>query len=51
MLDVDGDDSETSDDLLDKCKELFNNLDLDILEACIGRAHKIGKKHQVGLDQ
>ena len=40
---VDGDDSETS-DVFNKCKELFNNLELDIPEACIDRAHKIGKK-------
>ena len=44
MLDVDGDDSETSDDVSDKYKELFNNLELDIPEACIDRAHRIGKK-------
>ena len=43
-LDVNGDDSETSDDAFDKCKELFNNLELDIPEACIDRAHRIGKK-------
>ena len=44
ILDVDGDDSETSDDVFNKCKELFNNLELDILEACIDRVHRIGKK-------
>ena len=47
FLDVNGDDSETSDDVFDKCNELFNNLELDILEACIDRAHKIGKKGPV----
>ena len=30
ILDVDGDDSETSDDVFDKLKELFNKLELDI---------------------
>ena len=44
ILDVDGDDSETSDDVFDKCTELFNKLELDIPEACIDRAHRIGKK-------
>ena len=44
ILDVDGDDSETSDDVFDKCTELFNKLKLDIPEACIDRAHRIGKK-------
>ena len=44
ILDVDGDDSETSDDVFDKYKELFNNFELDIPEACIDRAHRIGKK-------
>ena len=44
ILDVDGDDSKTSDDVFDKCKELFNNLELDIPEACINRAHRILKK-------
>ena len=44
ILDVDGDDSETSDDVFDKCIELFNKLELDIPEACIDRAHRIGKK-------
>ena len=44
ILDVEGDDSETSDDVFDKCKELFNNLELGIPEACIDRAHRIGKK-------
>ena len=28
VLDADGDDSETSDDVFDKCKELFNKLDI-----------------------
>ena len=40
ILDVDGDDSETSDDVFDKYKELFNNLELDILETCIDSAHR-----------
>ena len=44
ILDVDGDDSETSDDVFDKYKELFNNLELDIPEVRIDRAHRIGKK-------
>ena len=44
ISDADGDDSETSDDAFDKCKELFNKLELGIPEACIGRAHKIGKE-------
>ena len=44
ILDVDGDDSETSDDAFDKCTELFNKLELDVPEACIDRAHRIGKK-------
>ena len=44
ILDVDGDDSETSDDVFDKCTELFNKLQLDIPGACIDRADKIGKK-------
>ena len=44
ILDVDGDDSETSDDVFDKCTKLFNKLELDIPEACIYRAHRIGKK-------
>ena len=44
ILDADGDDSETSGDLLHKCKELFNKLQLYIPEACIDRAHRIGKE-------
>ena len=44
ILDVDGDDSETSDDVFNKCTELFNKLELDIPGACIDRAHRIGKK-------
>ena len=44
ILDVDGDDSETLDDVFDKCTELFNKLELDIPEACIDRAHRIWKK-------
>ena len=44
ILDVDGDDSETSDDVFDKCTELFNKLELNIPEACIDRVHRIGKK-------
>ena len=44
ILDVDGDDSETSNDVLDKCTELFNKLELFISGACIDRARRIGKK-------
>ena len=44
ILDVDGDDSETSDDVFNKCTELFNILELDIPGACIDRAHRIVKK-------
>ena len=44
ILYVDGDDSETSDDVFDKCTELFNKLQLDNPEACIDRAFRIGKK-------
>ena len=44
ILDVDGDGSEISDDVLDKCTELYNKLELDISEACIDSAHRIGKK-------
>ena len=44
ILDVHGDDSETSDDVFDKCTELFNKLELDIPVACIDRAHRIGKE-------
>ena len=44
ISDVDEDDSETSDDVFDKFTELFNKLKLDIREACMGRAHRIGKK-------
>ena len=44
LLDVDGDDTETSDDVFDKCTELFSKLELDIPEACIDRANRIGKK-------
>ena len=44
ILDVAGDDSETSDDMFDKCIELFNKLELDIPETCIDRAHSIRKK-------
>ena len=44
ILHVDGDDSETSNDVFDKCKELFNNLALDIPEACIDSVHRVGKK-------
>ena len=43
IIDVDGDDSETSDDVFNKCTELFNKLELDIPGACIDRAHSIGK--------
>ena len=44
ILDVDGDDSETSDDVFNRCTELFNKLELDIPGACIYRVHGIGKK-------
>ena len=44
ILDVDGDDSESSDDVFDKCTKLFNKLELDIPAACIDSAHRIGKK-------
>ena len=44
ILDVDGDGSEISDDVLDKCTALYNKLELDISGACIDRAHRIGKK-------
>ena len=44
ILDVDGDDSETSDYLFDKCAKLFSKLEFVILGACIDRAHRIGKK-------
>ena len=44
ILDADGDDSETSGDVLEKCKELFNKLELHISKACADRAHRIGKK-------
>ena len=30
--------------MFEKCTELFNKLELDIPEDCIGRAHRIGKK-------
>ena len=40
ILDVDGDDSETSDDVFDKSTELFNKLKLDIPGVCIDRAKK-----------
>ena len=43
ILDIDGDDFVTSYGVLDKCKELFNNLELDILEAYIDWVHRIGK--------
>ena len=33
ILDVDGDDYETSYDVSDRCRELFNNLELDVPEA------------------
>ena len=38
------DDSETSDDVFDKCTDLFNKLELDVPEACIDRVHRTGKK-------
>ena len=44
ILDLDLDDSKTSHNLFDKCKELSNNLELDIPQACIDRVHRIGKK-------
>ena len=44
ILDVNGDDSEISDDVFDKCTELFNELELDVPGACIERAHRIRKK-------
>ena len=44
ILDVARDDSETSDDMFDKCIELFNKLELDIPETCIDREHSIRKK-------
>ena len=37
ILDANGDDS-------DECEELLNKLELGVPEACIGRAHRIGKK-------
>ena len=49
MLDVDGDDSETSDDVFNKCTELFNKLELDIQGACIDRVDRIGKKTPGGV--
>ena len=44
ILDVNGDYSEASDDVFDKCTKLFNKLELDIPGACIERVHRIGKK-------
>ena len=44
ILEVDGDGSETSDDVFDKYKELFNNSELDISEARFDRGHRLGKK-------
>ena len=41
ILYIDGNDSETSDDVFDKCIELFNKLELDIPEACINRVHRM----------
>ena len=49
ILDVDGDDSEISDDVFDKCTKLFNKLELDISEAWIDRAHRIGKETLGGV--
>ena len=43
ILEVDGDGSETSDDVFDKYKELFNNSELDISGARFDRGHRIGK--------
>ena len=44
ILDVDGQYSETTDDVFNKCTDLLNKLELDIPGACIDRAHRIGKK-------
>ena len=44
ILFVNGDDSETLDDVFDKCEELFHSLELDISEVCIDWAHRIEKK-------
>ena len=44
ILDVDGDDSEISDDVFDKFTELFDKLELDISGAWVDRAHRTGKK-------
>ena len=44
ILEVDGDGSEISYAVVDKCKELFNNSELDISEACFDGAHRIGTK-------
>ena len=47
ILVVNGNDFETSDDMVRKCKELFNKLELDVPEACIDMTHRIGKKTPV----
>ena len=44
ISDVDEDGSKTSDDVFHKFTELFNKSKLDIWEACMDRAHRIGKK-------
>ena len=44
IFNVDGDDSETSNDLLNEYKELCKNLELDVTKGCIDRAGRIGKK-------
>ena len=44
ILDVNGDDSEISDDVFDKCTELFDKLELDNSEAWVDRVHRMGKK-------
>ena len=49
ILDVDGNDSKTLDNVFDKCTELFNKLELDIPETCIDTAHRAGKKTPVRL--
>ena len=44
ILNVHEDDSEISDDVFHKSKELLNNLELDILETYMYRAYRIRKK-------
>ena len=43
ILNIHVDDSKTSDDVLDKCRDLFNKLELDIREAYIDKMDRIGK--------